>query len=98
MTISGADSTLPTHNGEGRSSRDEQPPGGGEPKGDADKRSDERSPDHQALINLAGRLLGTWGHTARLLVVVTVVVGLAILGLWLLQAHLDLGPLRIGRG
>lgn len=94
MTISSAATTSPPPAGHTTRHSAEQHGGS---SGAVKSTSAERHDERRALIGLAGRVLGTWGHTARLLAIVTVVLGVFITGLWLLQVEVDLGPLHIGR-
>jgi hypothetical protein len=60
-------------------------------------RRDERHDKRQGLLNLAGRILSSWGYTARMLAVLGVLFGLALLGIGLLRINVDVGPVHVGR-
>ena len=49
--------------------------------------------ERRTLLQLTVRVLGSWPATIRLLVILAVIVG----GLWLLNASVDLGPIRLGK-
>ncbi|UUV32214.1 hypothetical protein NQK81_01830 [Amycolatopsis roodepoortensis] len=90
MTIGGARDELPSRNDRVSPARDEEQ--GAEssaPNATTVDRSDER----RSLVRLAGRILGSWGATVRLVMILTVIIG----GLWLLNAAVDLGPIRLGK-
>lgn len=83
MTIRPNESELP---GRQAGSCDDEPLPRAEPH-------DER----HTLTRLADRIVTSWPNTLRLLAVITVLFGLLIFGLWLLQIDLQLGPLHITR-
>jgi len=65
-----------------------------DPRVSADRTSTDD--DRQAgVIGLAGRILSSWPHTARALVLFAVLVGVLAAALWLVPAAVELGPLRI---
>ncbi|MGY6657778.1 hypothetical protein ACXIZN_37025 [Amycolatopsis sp. TRM77291] len=64
-------------------------PGPNPPVGEREETGAER----RALFQLAGQILGSWPATIRLLVILAVVAGV----LWLLNATVDLGLVRLGR-
>ncbi|WP_152610889.1 hypothetical protein [Amycolatopsis sp. MJM2582] len=90
MTIGGARDELPSRNDRTSPGRDdEQGAESSAPNATTVDRSDER----RSLVRLASRILDSWGATVRLVMILTVIIG----GLWLLNAVVDLGPIRLGK-
>jgi len=61
-----------------------------------DKRS-TRSINGTGLSAGMGRALGNWGTTGRLIALLVVVLAVLLLGAWLFQLTIDLGPLHLTR-
>ncbi len=57
----------------------------------------ERHDKRYGLLNFAGRILSSWGYTARTLAVLGALLVLLLLGIGLLQISVEVGPVRIGR-
>ncbi|MFD5088997.1 hypothetical protein ACFWMR_00245 [Amycolatopsis thailandensis] len=64
-------------------------PGPNPPVGEREETGAER----RALFQLAGQILGSWPATIRLLAILTVIAGV----MWLLNATVDLGLVRLGK-
>ena len=100
MTISGTENPMPAPNAKTSPARGDERPKQPDRSRSAAKRHDsdcERSADRRALLGFAARILGNWGHTARLLVLLVGVLAVVIVGLLLLHVELDLGSLHLGR-
>ncbi|WP_409186523.1 hypothetical protein F9C11_20730 [Amycolatopsis sp. VS8301801F10] len=57
--------------------------------------NDERSTEPRDLIRLAGRILGSWGHTARTLVLTGTLLAVIFAGLHLASADISVGPVHL---
>lgn len=65
-----------------------------EPVGDLSSVDDERC--HE-VTSLAEEILSTWEKTFRAVFVIVVLLGVIIVGLWLLPIDLHIGPVQITR-
>jgi hypothetical protein len=63
------------------------------PKDEGERNSSER----QTALGILSKVLGSWGHTGRVLAIAITLGGIAVLGLWFLKADMTLGPLQITR-
>jgi len=77
-----------------RRGQDEPPPPDGEDPGSRGKRPESHP---ESWVGLIRHAIGTWSTTARFGLLVVLVVGVLVGGLWILQVDLVLGPFEISR-
>lgn len=92
MTVGRGPHSIPPRDGRRTPGHDDKQ---AQPAGYLAPPNDERSTDPRDLIRLAGRILGSWGHTTRTLVLTGTLLAVTFAGLHLASADISVGPVHL---